>query len=319
MRKRFSLLTLSLVVLFTMQLTAQVIYVKPDAASTAWNDKTPLYTDLQSAINAASSGDQIWVAAGTYKPTTTTDRAISFNLKDGVAIYGGFAGTETTLTQRNWTNNKTILSGDIGIVGVDTDNSYHVITGIGTGAAPLGTITWLDGFIIEKGYGNVSSDNQNLGGGIYLKSASPTIVNCVFQNNYVSNDGGALYANNSESTIANTLFINNKSNDDGGAVYTQSAISFVHCNFINNRSEFYGGALYSNTSSTTVTNSIAWGNSAKNGYDQFSYSVTCTYSCVEGSNSGNGNISTNPLLIDVSENDCRLNSASPCIDKGSNT
>ncbi len=205
MNKRLSLLfmAVTMLLLTSMQLTAQVIYVKPGAASTAWSGKTPLYTDLQSATIAASSGTQIWVAAGTYKPTTTTDRTISFTLKDGVAIYGGFAGNETTLTQRNWTNNKTILSGDIGVVGTDTDNSYHVITGIGTSSAQLGTTTWLDGVIIEKGYGNSSSNNQNLGGGLYLNYASPTIVNCVFQNNYVSNDGGALYANNSTTTTAN--------------------------------------------------------------------------------------------------------------------
>src|SRR5436190_301007 len=76
---------------------------------------TNAYTDLQSALSVASSGDEIWVAAGTYEPTTGTDRIISFTLKNGVAVYGGFEGAETLLTQRNPATNVTTLSGNIGI------------------------------------------------------------------------------------------------------------------------------------------------------------------------------------------------------------
>jgi hypothetical protein len=50
--------------------------------------------------------------AGTYKHTATADRTISFALKNGVGVYGGFAGTETMRSQRNPATNVTILSGD---------------------------------------------------------------------------------------------------------------------------------------------------------------------------------------------------------------
>lgn len=60
------------------------------------------FTDLQQALAAATTGDTIWVAAGTYKPTATTDRTVSFVLKDGVALYGGFSGTETDLEDRDF-------------------------------------------------------------------------------------------------------------------------------------------------------------------------------------------------------------------------
>ena len=86
------------------------------------------YTDLQAALAAAASGDEIWVAAGTYTPTATADRTISFAMKNGVAIYGGFDGTETTRGERDPSVNVTILSGDIGTPRLFGDNSFHVVT-----------------------------------------------------------------------------------------------------------------------------------------------------------------------------------------------
>lgn len=84
--------------------------------------------DVQNAINAASSGDQIWVKAGTYKPTEIPDgnygtiRDYSIHLKDSVKLYGGFTGNETNLAQRNWLTNVTILSGNVGVDSINTDN-----------------------------------------------------------------------------------------------------------------------------------------------------------------------------------------------------
>jgi hypothetical protein len=119
------------------------------------------FTSLQSALADAQAGDQIWVAQGTYKPTNSTDRTISFALDNGVAVYGGFAGTETQLSQRDWVHNLTTLSGAIGTPG---NGSYHVVTDTGT-AGP----TVLDGFTITGG--NAESSNtafpQNSGGGMH--------------------------------------------------------------------------------------------------------------------------------------------------------
>ena len=90
--------------------------------------------DLQAALISATSGSEIWAAAGVYKPTTDpADRAATFQLKASVAVYGGFAGTETSRDQRVWATNVTILSGDLN--GDDAgftnngENSYHVVTG----------------------------------------------------------------------------------------------------------------------------------------------------------------------------------------------
>jgi hypothetical protein len=104
---------------------------------------------LVAALTQAASGDEIWVAAGTYKPTTGTDRTISFVLKAGVGVYGGFAGTETARAQRNWTANGTTLSGDIGTPGDNSDNCYHVVSASGDMQNGV-----LDGFTVSGGNAN---------------------------------------------------------------------------------------------------------------------------------------------------------------------
>ncbi len=78
---------------------------------TSWQDA---FQDLQDALAVAQSGDEIWVAKGVYKPDRGTgDRSATFQLVNGVGLYGGFAGWETKREQRDWVNNETILSGDL--------------------------------------------------------------------------------------------------------------------------------------------------------------------------------------------------------------
>ena len=78
---------------------ASTLCVKPVPSGTGcW---ATAFTDLQLALAAASSGDEIWVATGTYKPTATADRTISFAMKNGVGVYGGFDGTETMRSERD--------------------------------------------------------------------------------------------------------------------------------------------------------------------------------------------------------------------------
>ena len=134
------------------------------------------------ALAKASSGDEIWVAAGTNLPAAVSaSRTNSFTMKSGVDLYGGFAGTESSRDQRNWTNNVTILSGDIGLSGVNTDNCYHVVVGA--------TDARLDGFVVRDGYANgagadnVSTRINSVGAGMFSYSGSLSVANCVFSNN----------------------------------------------------------------------------------------------------------------------------------------
>jgi hypothetical protein len=160
-----------------------IIYV--DASAAGANDGTSwanAYTQLSSALAAAQSGQQIWVAQGAYKPTAGSDRAICFALKSGVKLYGGFpsGGGDGTFAARNVTAYPTILSGDIGVTGDTSDNSYHVVYASNVDAAAL-----LDGFTITGGNAN-GAGNTSYGGGVYLYKSPVTIQNCAVQNNTAS-------------------------------------------------------------------------------------------------------------------------------------
>lgn len=179
---------------------------------TSWNNA---FTDLQSALSIAAAGDQIWVAAGTYRPTTGVNRNVSFVLKNGVSIYGGFAGTETSRVQRDYQGNVTTLSGDIGVLDDASDNSFHVVVGSNTN-----NTTVLDGFTVSDGNGDSS------GGGMYVFTGSPTLRNILFENNYAIVGGGMYndgddfppppFSTGSNPTLTDVIFRNNSAKEGGG-------------------------------------------------------------------------------------------------------
>ena len=130
---------------------------------------------LQTALTGALPGQQVWAAAGVHFPG---DSAVStFTLKNGVGVYGGFAGNETSLDQRNTAANETVLSCDIGVPVLSLDNCLHVVTATSVGSSAL-----LDGFTITGGTANGAYPNAN-GGGIILTSAGPTLQNLIIRNN----------------------------------------------------------------------------------------------------------------------------------------
>lgn len=135
--------------LFPFSLFAQTtrFYVDAVAAGanngSAWADA---FTDLNSALSAAQPGDSIWVAEGVYLPTADNARDSSFRLLAGVRLYGGFAGNETALDQRNWIAFPTVLSGDIGAAGDSTDNAYTIMY-----LDQPDSLTVVDGFTFRHG------------------------------------------------------------------------------------------------------------------------------------------------------------------------
>lgn len=233
-------------------------YVKPGGndsnTGTSWSQA---YQTLQKAIEVAVAGDEIWLASGTYYPTKDNAgssspadaRAKTFFINKNIAIYGGFNGTESSLTQRNWRTNIAILSGDLGTVGDDSDNAYHVVYIQGVSGSML-----LDGVAITKGKASGSIGGASgLGGGILVyatdgATSEPAINNCRIYSNLATGGGGvgvvSITSGSSLPTFTNCLFENNVASTRAGAVYSLSdgndlgtpfSISvFEYCTFYNN-------------------------------------------------------------------------------------
>jgi hypothetical protein len=237
--------------LFFIELNAVTRYVSPSGAGlmngTSWTNAFP-GTLLQTAINVSAPGDEVWVATGTYFTTNTANRNIYFNMLNGVAIYGSFAGTETTLSQRNFSCGFTsVLSAEINMPG-NADNSYHVLSN-----SSLNNTAILDGFTITGANANfdlLGNDSRSLGGGMLNNAAnggtcSPTIRNCLFTNNWAVFGGGIFNhgqnGGNANPVIANCIFAFNTATGGGGGI------------------DNFG---YNGNASPVITNSIFYGNTA---------------------------------------------------------
>lgn len=215
------------------------------------------YTSLQSAIAVATSGDQIWVAAGTYKPTANINRQLSFAPKSGVALYGGFAGTETLLSQRNWNNNVTILSGDIGAQNVLKDNSFHVV------ALQNADAVSLDGFTITAGNAN-STGTKGFGGGIWVDASHSVVLkNLIITNNNGVVGGGILAALSNSLKLENLKITNNNATNSGGGFHNIGCVdlTLTLVTFTNN-SSVNGGGMTNVNANPSLTKVTFTGNSA---------------------------------------------------------
>ncbi|MBN8680596.1 MAG: hypothetical protein J0M29_20400 [Chitinophagales bacterium] len=225
---RSSLLLFLLYLAFCAQ--AQTRYYVNSSAAGANNGSSwaNAFTDLQAALAVAQSGDSVWIAQGVYYATNGTDRMISFEPRSGVRMYGGFAGMESQLAERDWETHRTILSGDIGVQGDSTDNTNNILF---FGAVEEGTVidgmTFLQGYSETPGFVYDIFQREGCGGAIYVNAGDEEayllVQNCRFERNFARLKGGAVFVGASADGVISPQFLNcsfaHNSGNDGVAVY----------------------------------------------------------------------------------------------------
>jgi predicted outer membrane repeat protein len=225
--------------------SAQTIWHVDDSAPPAGDGArwSSAFVSLQDALDVAVNGDEIWVAEGVYRPSVATDaadpRSVTFRVHGQVRVYGGFAGTETSLAQRAGSFRRTELSGDVGIAGDPADNAYHVVT---VNGHPR-----IDGFTIHGARALAAAiPGGNHGGGIYCETATGVnvwLANCTFVDNE-ANQGAGLYVQLGTVTTEWCTFTGNSANL-GGAIYAMTSSAYVsHTRFLSNHATTNGGAIF---------------------------------------------------------------------------
>lgn len=249
----------------------RIRYVKPTATGTgdgsSWDNASG---DLQKMIddladnNVSQQAGEVWVAAGTYKPQSQLisgmNYSASFRMRDGISVYGGFAGNETSKQERAkgtmpwdftnvtvleaayyesklaWTNSKWTVGSD----------SRHVVWFAPmSGESDFTRITTLDGVTVQGGYaqGNTGLDDfkTDCGAGVYMDGANAYLSNCIVRENYATGNGGGVYLKNGR--VQTSLIYNNNADADGGAVYVENR-GLVHSSMLTNNSALNGAGVY---------------------------------------------------------------------------
>lgn len=286
---------------------SRIRYVKPTATGTgdgsSWENASG---DLQKMIDelaesAPSQTGEVWVAAGTYTPQVQlisgTDYSASFRMRDGISVYGGFEGTETSKLERakgampwNFTN-ETVLCGAAYANNLSwnsnrwtlTSDSRHVVWFApmpDEGATSFTHVTTLDGVTIKGGYAQggtgLTEFMTDRGAGVYM-SQNAYLQHCIVTENTATGNGGGVYEHGGR--VLYSLLYNNNSDADGGAVYMDNA-GIVLASMLTNNSASNGAGAY-------LSHNTPW---AADGQDHPEYLIVSTSVVSNNTSRNNGAI-----------------------------
>jgi predicted outer membrane repeat protein len=260
-----------------------VIHVKPTGQDSntgaSWSAaKQTIQAAIESA-NVTPDKCDVWVAAGTYVPTYQTDpfaeaRTATLLLRAGVNVFGGFAGDEVELSERDIAASPTILSGELGASGRD-GNLFHVVT---TESISDTAQFRLDGFTIRDGYAPSALAPKPYGGGAYCVRGRLVLENDTFVTNSALR-GGAVAAEAtcnlevSDSLFENNLAVHHVNNFEaaGGAIAKfGGTLAVTDSTFRANRAyetkdRGIGGAIYTDGQATVTRSQFEDNDAAVNG------------------------------------------------------
>ncbi len=268
---------------FQQMLSTRIRYVKPVATGTgdgsSWENASG---NLQNMIDELAKNNpqnlpgEVWVAAGTYVPQVQvisgTTYSASFLMRDGISVYGGFAGDESSKQEREvgkmpWNFvNKTILEGsyyehsktswnDSNHKWTLTSDSRHVVFFSplpSEGKSGFDKSTILNGVTIRGGYAQggegVADFMTDRGAGVYM-GINATLEKCIVTENSSTGNGGAVYMYGGR--VMNSLIYNNNADGDGGAVYVDNAGIVLASMLTNNSANNGSGAYLAHTGNWT--------------------------------------------------------------------
>jgi hypothetical protein len=232
------------------------------------------FRSVGDALTAAAPGDQIWVRKGSY----VLNAPILVN--KAVSLYGGFAGTETVVAQRNIQLNPTTVDGNNAV--------YHCFQ---TTAE-----TTIDGFTITRGKATGSQPADQRGGGIYASAGSATVTNCILTANSAGFGGAVFLAEGSNNHVVQHSEITSNTASNGAGIYSEVTIEIQDCQINGNTANpetGLGGGLYLALDAPVIDSVGIKNNTAANGAglylaDARAQLVKCTLSGNHASANGGG-------------------------------
>ena len=290
---------------------ATVAVVAPSAAGAVIHVPAQ-HPTIQAGINAASNGDVVLVADGSYSGTGNYQidllgKAIALRSVNGpqatvIDIQADIQNQRLGFYLHQQETSLTIIEGFT----IKHGNSFN-----GAGMMLFNSSPAVHNCIFTENQANC------WGGALYYDSgSSPKFTDCKFINNYSTDDGGAIFGFNGSPVFRNCLFSNNDGTLTGGAITTfgTGTPHLINCTVVGNNA-LWGSAVYSNN--VKMTNSIVWDNT---GQSEAIYTwagpLEVTYSIVQGGYEGDGNLSINPQFLDAANGDFHLVRNSPGVDAG---